>query len=387
MKRINYSITENSTVVFIDGEVYTIPRTNPNYGKIIQVLMDNMDENYQIERVREMADIKTSIETYVEGRISIEGESIKYKGESIPMDALYERIMGLKREGQKFEYLIKFLDNLMENPNVDSRQDLYRFLSKNNLPITSRGTFLAYKKVQGDYTDIHSGQFSNAPGTIVEMDRDEVDPNRNNTCSAGFHAASYDYLPHYGTSDSNKVVIVEINPKDVVSVPIDYDDAKLRTCRYEVIGEMDNPFYQLRSNYVDVENEEEYFDDEEDFEEEDNYFDDYYEEEQEDEWDGEFTPYGVEEKEEQNEPVKWISNGVEKEGEILTMVYAEEPLDLDIKRYQDVFGYNVVNFTKVRKAKNVSSKDRYLVLVKKVDGVELKTPILYAPNTYQVDAF
>jgi hypothetical protein len=33
-------------------------------------------------------------------------------------------------------------------------------------------------------------------------------------------------------------VIVKINPRDVVSIPTDYNNAKGRACRYEVIGEV-----------------------------------------------------------------------------------------------------------------------------------------------------
>ena len=33
-------------------------------------------------------------------------------------------------------------------------------------------------------------------------------------------------------------MIVKINPRDVVSIPTDYNNAKGRACRYEVIGEV-----------------------------------------------------------------------------------------------------------------------------------------------------
>jgi hypothetical protein len=35
-----------------------------------------------------------------------------------------------------------------------------------------------------------------------------------------------------------RTVIVKINPRDVVSIPTDYDNSKGRACRYEVIGEV-----------------------------------------------------------------------------------------------------------------------------------------------------
>jgi hypothetical protein len=42
-------------------------------------------------------------------------------------------------------------------------------------------------------------------------------------------------LSHFG---GERTVIVKINPRDVVSIPTDYNEAKGRACRYEVIGEL-----------------------------------------------------------------------------------------------------------------------------------------------------
>jgi hypothetical protein len=98
---------------------------------------------------------------------------------------------------------------------------------------------LAYKKVRDDYLDIHSGTMDNSVGQIVEMERNEVDDDKDRTCSAGLHFCSKDYLPHFGSGDGNRVVILKINPRDVVSIPSDYNNAKGRACRYEVIDEME----------------------------------------------------------------------------------------------------------------------------------------------------
>jgi hypothetical protein len=79
----------------------------------------------------------------------------------------------------------------------------------------------------------------NSIGMIVEMERNEVDDNRDNTCSSGLHFCSESYLKSFGGA---RTVIVKINPRDVVSIPSDYNDAKGRACRYEVIGEVNvNP--------------------------------------------------------------------------------------------------------------------------------------------------
>jgi hypothetical protein len=55
-------------------------------------------------------------------------------------------------------------------------------------------------------------------------------------CSYGFHAGSHKYASTFGGGDS-KLLIVKINPADVVSVPKDCDCQKLRTSRYEVLKE------------------------------------------------------------------------------------------------------------------------------------------------------
>jgi len=115
--------------------------------------------------------------------------------------------------------------------------ELYGFLEKNNLPITPDGHFLAYKKVRNDFLDIHSGTMDNSPGTVVEMERFKVDDNKDQTCSTGLHFCGMSYLGHFG-SGSDRTVIVKIDPADVVSIPSDYNGAKGRACRYEVIGEL-----------------------------------------------------------------------------------------------------------------------------------------------------
>jgi hypothetical protein len=67
------------------------------------------------------------------------------------------------------------------------------------------------------------------------MERNMVDDNRNNTCSSGLHFCSHSYLASFS---GERTVIVKIDPADVVSIPSDYNDAKGRTCRYTVIGEV-----------------------------------------------------------------------------------------------------------------------------------------------------
>ena len=90
------------------------------------------------------------------------------------------------------------------------------------MPLTPEGNFLAYKGVNDDFTDKYTGKFSNAVGQVLEMRRNGVCDDANMGCSSGFHAGSYDYAKGYASGGGN-LMVVEIDPSDVVSVPLDCD--------------------------------------------------------------------------------------------------------------------------------------------------------------------
>jgi hypothetical protein len=68
-------------------------------------------------------------------------------------------------------------------------------------------------------------------GDVVEMPRSEVTFDPSVSCSSGLHVADWGYANGMG----NTVLAVLVNPRDVVSVPTDYGDAKVRVCRYKVL--------------------------------------------------------------------------------------------------------------------------------------------------------
>jgi len=139
-------------------------------------------------------------------------------------------------EGFPVDALCEFLANLKLNPSKRAVDELYGFLENNNLPITPDGHFLAYKKVRADFTDSHTGTFDNSPGQIVTMPRESVDADRNVTCSRGLHIAARAYAESFG--QSGKLLVVKVNPIDVIAVPNDYDRQKMRCCRYQSICEI-----------------------------------------------------------------------------------------------------------------------------------------------------
>ena len=103
------------------------------------------------------------------------------------------------------------------------------------MPITPEGNFLAYKGVNSEFKDFYSNKFDNSVGSVLEMRRNGVCDNADIGCSDGFHAGSYDYAKGYAHNGGH-LMIVEIDPSDVVSVPFDCSCQKLRTCKYKVVG-------------------------------------------------------------------------------------------------------------------------------------------------------
>ena len=222
----------NNVTVVIGNKPHTISRTHITYQKVVDAIKQG-----DWQKVADLVEPKKVVLNYGKGNVSVQGDQLFWKGK--PMNnGLATRMIAMLQDEFPIEPLVNFMENLMTNPSKRAVDELYGFLEKNSLPITPDGHFLAYKKVRDDYMDIYSGTMLNAPGCVLEMERNEVNDDKDQTCSTGLHFCSQEYLPHFGTGAGNRVVIVKINPRDVVSIPSDYNNAKGRTCRYEVVGEI-----------------------------------------------------------------------------------------------------------------------------------------------------
>ena len=228
-----YLIQGNNIVVVIGNKSHTISKTHITYNKVLEAIKAN-----DWVSIPDIIEPKKVVLNYGQGNVSIQGDTLFWKGKELNT-GLSVRMIQMLQEGFPIEPMVNFMENLYKNPSKRAVTELYGFLEKNNLPITPDGHFLAYKKVRENFKDVHSGTMDNSIGQVVEMERHDVDDNKDNTCSTGLHFCGMSYLSHFGGA---RTVIVKINPADVVSIPSDYNDAKGRACRYEVIGELNvNP--------------------------------------------------------------------------------------------------------------------------------------------------
>lgn len=231
-------VTTNAITVLIDGTPYTVDKTHTQAEPLLEALRDN-----NVEQILNIIDTLNRVNDWASekiGNIEILGdETVIYKGEVLK-NAVADRIIDWMHMGLEPTPLVNFLDRVMENPSYTARQELLLFIEHSDMPLLEDGRFTAYKIVRNDYYDLYSGTFRNAVGDKPTMERGDVDDNRERTCSAGLHFCSAKYVPHYGTirEGGDRLMLVAVDPADVVSIPSDYNNSKGRACSYEVIAEI-----------------------------------------------------------------------------------------------------------------------------------------------------
>lgn len=231
-----------------DGRVTNIDSSHKNWEKILDGIRELQRETRADplspavaelhDKLSELADAGNAkgINAAGHGRVVVKQGVVYYDDEPI-RSAITDRIIWGLSEGFDMLPYMRFLDNAMDNPSARAVDEMYGFMEKHNMGITDDGYILGYKKIRENFTDIWSGKFDNSPGQTIKMRRNQVDDNPTRTCSKGLHFCSMAYLPHFGSGPGHRIIIVKVNPRDIVSVPLDYNHAKVRCCEYTVLSE------------------------------------------------------------------------------------------------------------------------------------------------------
>lgn len=237
MSKVNWIVTDQNVTVNYDGQTHIVPRTDGLATRLIEAL-----KKEDFDKIPELVSASQRISKFSAGQFTVQNGEIFVNGIQAPT-ALSKKILAFSNEGLPCEPLVKFTEKLQKNPSFRAVNELFQFLEKNDHPITEEGNFIAYKRVRGDFKDIYTGTFDNSVGSYVEMPRNRVNEDPTQTCSYGLHVANWDYAHNqYGTRgpDSTDIMLeVEVNPADVVAVPVDYNQAKMRVCAYKVLSVID----------------------------------------------------------------------------------------------------------------------------------------------------
>lgn len=247
---------ERFLTVYVPGEAPLLAsvESHSNFDRLVELAKagdESVVELFDTERA-----VAKAFADVVDGRVAVRGGVVYFDDDAMD-NAITEAILRFYEAGESFSPLVRFMENVMANPQVESREQFYRWLDQHQFPIDDDGNIVAYKGVErkagddeGVYRSLHRGHafvngveytydyIPNKVGDVVTMPRSEVDFDPNSACSTGLHAGTHGYATSYARNGA--LMYVKINPRDVVSVPHDSSSQKVRVCRYEVVDIADS---------------------------------------------------------------------------------------------------------------------------------------------------
>lgn len=247
---------EETLTVFGEGRAYVATNTHPYWYEIKRLAVVEGDPSVVdlIDPVRKVAKEFQRLGeqvTYTNGVLYFDGDPVN--------NAIAKKIIEFVEAGvEDWKPLVLFMQKVFANPNEHSREQLFEWMTRHRFAINEEGDILGYKSVQSTtqdgftYESITAGDDTvtvdgkeytgNVPqnvGSVVEMSRSAVEFDPSNGCSNGLHVANFRYASTWTWADGRTVLLVAMNPRDVVSVPTESNFEKVRCCRYRVVKVVD----------------------------------------------------------------------------------------------------------------------------------------------------
>lgn len=233
------ALTENGMTCYkTDGSILNLPlKVMPEMNDIMKMM-----QNIQLNGCTELLGLKTDSLMSLISEMGFEpvkqegGIFIKLSNGPIPAEPLQDLIKHSHATGNSAA-LQALMNRISTIDRQHSVEDLVRFIENAEMPVTADGRLVAFKRVNkhsdGNNYDVYSGTILNNVGCRVQMDIENVDPNRARDCSYGLHVASRGYLRNFS---GDTLLLILVNPEDVIAVP-QYDPKKVRVCRYDIVHE------------------------------------------------------------------------------------------------------------------------------------------------------
>lgn len=246
MTKVNYHLLGDSVIVNYGGKTHSVRQGDVRFDQIVSAIRE--------KRIQDIPGLVDTEKAFANKGMVLKDGILHMDNEPLP-ESLSKRVLELLEKQLPIDIMVKFWQNLRDNPSFNSRHMLYKFLEHNGHPLTEDGCFIAYRGVTSDFKDVHTKKFDNSVGAVCEVSRTQVDDNPKNTCSHGLHVACFNYAKGFGP----QLIEVKVNPKDVVAVPEDYNGTKMRVCKFEVvaIGEKELNTTVYKENEVKAKLEEE----------------------------------------------------------------------------------------------------------------------------------
>lgn len=250
--------SESLTVFFGEngqGDTEQLLPEHPRYQEILEIVRD---ENTTVteDELRAKISLAYMVGTRMQElseRVRTDGHNVYFDGDVLRSELADHILRMVESNDPKLRSVVKFLEKVSQNPSEASRNSLYTWLRGRDFTLTADGDFIAYKGVAIDddgvsvsrksgnaiVDGVHfRGHVPNREGSVIEIPRSQVDDDTKVGCSTGLHAGTWEYAHRFARGRTLKV---QINPRDVVSVPEHASFKKLRVCRYLVLEEVEAP--------------------------------------------------------------------------------------------------------------------------------------------------
>lgn len=262
-----------------DIRTFKVDKASSRYARTLELATRAMTSDDEDERERAfdgiaaMHDISrqieqalTMIEADTRGTFTLARAGVLYEGTLLPktVSSHIVRILHDKSDVSNFDRwssFSKFVEKLYSNVDEYVRDQLFDWLvglerASGGFTLTKDGNLIGYKgvsNVNGIPTSGFSGhafvvtrddegneaveeykgsRIPNVVGTEVMMPRGEVQFDPTVGCAVGLHVSNINYARGYA---NGFMLMVEVDPRDFVSVPNECDAQKARVSRYKVL--------------------------------------------------------------------------------------------------------------------------------------------------------
>lgn len=254
-----YAQVKNGTATLIDenGEPTSISATNPAFGKVVSAI--NQGDLESIPEILEkgievkplVSILEQMLEDFGDSRFfyDTETQDLLFEGEEVPnpiKDYLEQNLACIEKPLRILKFTAKLLAG---NISYSVRTRILDFLqycglSDDGFEVSDDGNLIAYKGVRADGTSVHAGygvvngevyrnsHLPNKVGGVVTMPRHMISDDPGEGCSKGLHVGTLNYAQDFS---QGMIVKCEVNPADIVSVPYDCSNQKIRCCKYVVL--------------------------------------------------------------------------------------------------------------------------------------------------------
>lgn len=171
-----FTFSGNAITVFVNGVPHPIDSTHKNWDRIKSIVTGETPD-VSADDLMSLINIKAEVEANLkeagaDGVVQVGNDGVTYNGKVVS-SYLTERMLEMLKDGIDITPWKRFMEKLYRNPSKQVIDELYLWMEKAGMPLVENGNFLAYKKVNDDYTSFHRNPDGslchNDIGTVVEM--------------------------------------------------------------------------------------------------------------------------------------------------------------------------------------------------------------------------